>query len=356
MALKIIKSTEIIPVETLIMLIYGQPGIGKTSFGYTASKPLNLDFDKGVHRTKNRVGDTLLIESWATIQELIKEPELLQEYDTIILDTVGRCLDMLSDYIISGNAKLGTKNGSLTMQGWGELKSLFTTWMKHLRKLGKDIIMIAHEKEEKEGDNTRKRPEMQGGSYSEVIKVSDLIGYMCMENNVPVLSFTPCDAFYAKNGANIKIQQIPDYSQKPDFAKQLISHAKIAMTNMSEDSRKVAESLLVWTDTINSVTRIEEFNTIYQEIKNLEPALRAQVKIVLIERSKQLGFVYAKALDEWVNEPVNNQPPPTPPALPATEGTKNGKAAKEVPKNGKTIHNETAPLKQEIPMEQEFPF
>lgn len=47
MALKITRSDEVIRVDTLCMTIYSQPGLGKTSLSFTASRPLLLDFDKG---------------------------------------------------------------------------------------------------------------------------------------------------------------------------------------------------------------------------------------------------------------------------------------------------------------------
>ena len=56
----IIKATDAIAVEHPVLLIFGQPGIGKTSLAYSAADPLVLDFDQGAHRAANR-RDTLAI-------------------------------------------------------------------------------------------------------------------------------------------------------------------------------------------------------------------------------------------------------------------------------------------------------
>lgn len=309
MALRIIEPNEELKVETIILLAYGQPGIGKTTFGNTSSKPLLLDFDKGVARAGIRK-TTIVVDKWEDVQELMKQKEVLEKYDTIVVDTVGRCLDMLSEYVIKGNYKLGTKNGNLTMQGWGELKMIFTTWLKQVRALGKDIIFIAHEKEVTEGDNTRKRPDMQGGSYAEVIKVADLIGYLSMVNNVATIDFYPCDAFYAKNGAKIEKQAIPDCKQYPEFAKNLISYAKEAMSKMSSVSNEIADKMIVWRDTINGFTTVEEFNVCYEDVKKItDEPLKAQVKVVFLEYTKKHGFEFSKEKGEWVKAAAQNLPP-----------------------------------------------
>src|SRR5690606_38238567 len=58
MALKITKASDPLTVEQLIVCIYGPPGLGKTTLGFSARKPLLLDFDRGAHRAAEnpRVG------------------------------------------------------------------------------------------------------------------------------------------------------------------------------------------------------------------------------------------------------------------------------------------------------------
>jgi hypothetical protein len=86
---KIIKGTDAIPVEHPIFLIFGQPGLCKTSLGYSMKNPLLLDFDKGAARAVNR-RDTLVIDAWKDVIELMESPDALGPYDSITVDTVGR--------------------------------------------------------------------------------------------------------------------------------------------------------------------------------------------------------------------------------------------------------------------------
>ena len=58
----IIKKNEPIGKRPVIILIYGEPGIGKTSLFNTASNPLLIDFDRGVDRSILRQ-DTLKLQT-----------------------------------------------------------------------------------------------------------------------------------------------------------------------------------------------------------------------------------------------------------------------------------------------------
>lgn len=331
MAIKIIKSTDKITVSTLVMVVYGQPGAGKSSFGFTANNPLCLDFDKGAYRSKQRK-DTLDITSWKDIIELMRSPDVLNGYETIIVDTAGRCLDVLTQYIISESPKFGNKNGNLTMQGWGELKILFTQWLKQLRLLGKDIILVAHEREEKEGDNTRKRPDMQGGSYAELLKSADLIGYLYMENNRRTIDFTPCDSFYAKNAANIEKQYVPSFdTEMPDYAARLLRFSKSELSNLGQVSIEIAEKVRQWTDTLDGTNDDVSINKIYKDIKEItDVTVKAQVQAAFRKRIPELGLVYSKEKDIFEYKATQQQHNPPPPTVAPQSEPKRAPAARKI--------------------------
>ena len=87
MPLKIVSAAEPLPVETLVVTVYAEPGVGKTTLAFTAKKPLLLDFDKGARRAANRK-DSVQIDAWADVAGL--DAETLSPYSTIVVDTVGR--------------------------------------------------------------------------------------------------------------------------------------------------------------------------------------------------------------------------------------------------------------------------
>ena len=192
MPLNIVTSAQPLTIEHLIVFIYGDPGVWKTSLAFTAKNPILFDFDKGAYRASNRK-DTVQIQSWQEVANI--NPSDLQGYDTIIIDTAGRVLDMISDDLKRDAKNIRRGSNELSMQGYGKLGSQFTSWLKSLRNMGKDIVILAHAAEDKDGDNIIKRPDMVGGSKKEVYKIADMMGYMTVQQGVNgaerVLSFAP---------------------------------------------------------------------------------------------------------------------------------------------------------------------
>lgn len=294
MPIKIIKSTEAITVKNIKILIYGQPGLGKTSIGFTCENPLCLDFDKGAYRSKQRK-DSLEITAWSDVVELMNGDEL-KPYKTIVIDTVGRCLDEITRHLIAENPKLGNRNGALSMQGWGELKGIFQTFMRRMTASGKDVVLIAHDKEDKSGDQVFKRPDIAGGSYAEVLKTADLIGYMFSKANKRTIDFEPCDDFIAKNAANFPLTTVPDFAIEPYFGHTLLTKAKGAMGAVSKEVAEVQEFITAWADTIDGLSSVDEFNAIYPQIKALTPEpVKKQIGHYMTARMTLLGYAFDKA-------------------------------------------------------------
>jgi hypothetical protein len=200
---KIRKPHELNVVTTLKSLIYGQPGLGKTTFALSAPNPVLLDFDNGVHRVNSmHQTDTLQIESWDDVLKELADGTF-NSYGTLVIDTAGKMLDYLSAYIIRKNPKMGKSNGALTLQGYGERKSEFSAFIKKISIMGKHIIFVAHEKEEKDGDVNYKRPEVGGSSGNDLYKELDLIGYMEAIGKKRTISFLPQEKYYAKNACGL---------------------------------------------------------------------------------------------------------------------------------------------------------
>ncbi len=154
MPLKITSANDPIKVERLNMVIYGPPGVAKTSLAFTASKPLLLDFDNGSRRAANRK-NVVLVSQWSDVASMRAED--LASFDTVIVDTAGRALDTLTADIIRKNPKHG-RGGALTLQGYGELKSQFTAFLRLLHSFRKDVVLVTHMDEQRSGDDIRAGP------------------------------------------------------------------------------------------------------------------------------------------------------------------------------------------------------
>jgi hypothetical protein len=291
---RIIKATESIPVDHPVFMIFGQPGIGKSTLGYSTKAALTLDFDRGAHRAANR-GDTLVIDSWTDIEELMKGEDSIAPYSTFVVDTVGRCLDVLTAHLAKQDPKK-FPGGVPGLQGWGALKNNFRSWVSALREMGKDVLLIAHDKEDKDGDTRIVRPDIAGGSYAEVMKVADFVGYVQMSGKDRVLDFNPTDRWIGKNPAGWKPFKLPPVAKAQTFMAELYDEGRTALGNMSDESAKIVQTVEDWKLAIADYTKPEEVNRAIGEIAKLAPVVAPQVKKILNDRAKALEFLWdAKA-------------------------------------------------------------
>ena len=141
----IIKKDDVTPERPVIIVLYGQPGSGKTSVATTAEVPLLVDTDRGYDRSVQRV-DTLVANRW---EDILGAQNDMSSYKTIIVDTAKATLDdYLSTYAVQTDYKLA-KN---TLKKFGRMADDFKAFVNVLRQNGSDIIFICHDKEQSEGD------------------------------------------------------------------------------------------------------------------------------------------------------------------------------------------------------------
>lgn len=291
--MRIIKATDSIPVEHPVFMIFGQPGICKTSLAYSAKDPLLLDFDKGAHRAANR-RDTLVIDTWTDIEELMATPEALEPYATLIPDTVGRTIDAIIGHLAKTQPKLAP-GGNPTLQGWGTVKTMFRNWITALRALGKDVVLIAHDKEDKDGDTRIVRPDIAGGSYGEVFKVADFVGYLQMAGRNRVLDFNPTDRWVGKNPAGWEPFQVPPIAKATTFLAELVGKGREALGKLSEASAIIMREVETWRAQIAEYPDAAAFTKALGPLGEIkEPIAQTQVKKLLWDAAKAKGFEFDK--------------------------------------------------------------
>lgn len=199
------KPGELEVTTTIKALIYGQPGIGKSTLALSAPNPVLLDFDGGVQRVNGAFQcPTLQVSSWEEVIEAIDELKKGEvECDTIVIDTAGKMLDYMGDFIIRNDEKMKMRDGSLSLKGYGARKVMFINFLKDVSMMGKHLVFVAHEKEDKDGEIRIVRPEMGGSSLGDLIKELDLVGYMQAIGTKRTVSWSPTEKFYAKNACNL---------------------------------------------------------------------------------------------------------------------------------------------------------
>lgn len=298
MPLRITKATDVIEVKTIVACIYATPGIGKSTLGYRAEKPLLLDFDGGAHRAKGR-RDTVLVHSWADVASITAED--LADYSTLVIDTAGRALDMLTIDIISVDPKKGN-GGALTLQGFGTLKARFIAWLTWVRSFGLDVVLICHADEQRKGDELIVRLDVQGGSKNEIYKTADVMGQLYLEKGRRMLNFNPSDTAFGKNPAQLAALEVPHYDKEPNFLGGLIVNIKAELNKQSADQVKAASLLADWKAKIDEAKTAEDFTKMLPTTREADPLVRDNVQRMFAVAAKAKGYKWDKEASAFAPE------------------------------------------------------
>lgn len=283
MALKILSAEEPITVENITLVIYGDPGAGKTTLAFSAEKPLLFDFDKGAHRALGRK-DTVRVNTWADVAGLTAAD--LAPFSTIVVDTAGRLLDALSADIIANDAKMA-KAGVLSQQGWGKLKQRFLAWTKLIHQSGKDVVLIAHGTEKMDGEEVKARLDVQGGSKDEILKSADAIGRVFVKSGKRVLSFDPTESAFGKNPGQFDLLDIPT-PITPTFLADLIVETKAQMNQQTEAMQEAARVQQGWVEAFALLETADDFNSKLPALKEQTPA----IKRLFMQAADKRGLVF----------------------------------------------------------------
>lgn len=292
MSLKITKAAEPITVERLNVCVYGPPGTGKTTLAFSAESPLLLDFDQGAHRAANRK-DIVRITSWSDVVEIAERD--LADYRTVVVDTAGRALDQLSTDIIRRNPKLG-RGGALTLQGYGALKAEFIAWLKQLNGFGKDVILVAHMDEQRNGDDVIERLDVQGGSKGEIYKAADAMARLAIRSGKRTLNFNPTDAAFGKNPGQLEELQIPSIATEPAFLAGVIQQIKDKLNTLTEEQVAAQALLAKWRTKIADLAAAADFNAVLAEVKEQPKAIQA----IYAHAAEAHGLAFDKKAAQYV--------------------------------------------------------
>jgi hypothetical protein len=296
--LKIVAAAEPLPVENIILTIYSAPGLGKTSLAQTTEAPLTLDFDRGVYRAFNRK-DTVTITRWEGVAAM--DASDLVPYKTIVVDTAGRALDVLSQNIIEGNPKSGNAAGGLSLPGYGALKSRFTQWQSFLRSQGKDIVLICHMDEQQKGDDTQERIDAQGSSKNEIYKSSDAMCRIRLDGqDKRYLDFDPRQGGFGKNPAQLPKIYIPELKENPAFLAGVIAQIKKALNEKTADQAQAVKQEDEWEQAVAEAADLDDVNHLVGMSKDKNSKLLKRHKAMLADKAKGLGFTFDKAAGLYV--------------------------------------------------------
>lgn len=286
--------------KKLAVIIAGVPGIGKTTTALSSPKPLLIDLDKGISRVEARFRtDTEVVNNFEELKSDLEKADL-SNYETIVIDTGGKLLEMLKPVVIAEETKNGKKDGTLSLAGYGAVKRKFRDFINFVKSLDKHLVLIFHATEVTlANDLIGLRIRIEGSSKDDVWDDIDIGGFMEMNGNKRTIGFKNCERYYAKGTHGIHgIYEIPQLTKtsKNDFLTKLFTKIQEDLNNevIEYENYKKAMTLK---DNIKTCKNAEEINAIYENIKSATHYLTSKEELwfALNEKATELGLKYDKS-------------------------------------------------------------
>ena len=289
------------------VLIAGYPGIGKTTLGLSAPKPLLIDVDFGINRTMASVRkDYIQPESYDELLNDLKGD--LSEYETIVIDTGGKLLDLMKAYVIKNDIKNAKKDGTLSLQGYGAVGREFTRFMNFIYfELRKHCVIIFHAVEEKQDEDTKLRILVEGSTKNTVWQNVELGGFIEMRGNKKTIGFDNCERYFAKSSFGIKGNYtIPelDGNVPNDFLTKLFEQAN---KNIQEESKVFEAERKQYQEVMDKYVPVIENMTVetVQEISDLMQTIehkltsKKELSNRFLEKLKSLNMQWNKEKQQY---------------------------------------------------------
>lgn len=222
---------EIAPVETkhnkLKVLIYGDPGVGKTVLAAGAPAPILIDVEGGSLSLRNHPAlSSVAVMRYINVRQLeLFAQKAAQgnfaEYESVIIDSYSELQKRDLDDIVKAAARKDPQRDPSLPIGMDYNKNT-----EHLRQiaaafrdLDKHLVVICHAKEEKD-DRTGTlfvRPNLTPKLASTMAGIFDIVGYMSAtgegDSRRRTLQVHPSPAIQAKS----RIGNLPPVIENPTF-------------------------------------------------------------------------------------------------------------------------------------------
>lgn len=295
------------------MLIAGYPGIGKSTLALSAPRPLHIDVDFGIDRIEPRYRKPYIQPK--SYDEILEDltPINVQDFDTLVFDTGGKLISLMSQWAIKKDVEYGQRDGSLSLKGYGFIGREFQRLMDYcFYELDKHIVVVFHAIEEKDGDNTRLRIKVEGQTKNNVWEPMDLGGFVEIQGNNRTIGFSNCERYFAKGTRGIHgVWQVPELGpDKPnDFLTRLfaqynaLSAAEVAQNEKEQEAYEAA--MAEGQEIVAGVTDADSANAAMSKIKAVNHALtsKKEVNAAFNAKIKELGLFYDKVLKKYTPAP-----------------------------------------------------
>lgn len=331
--MKFLTPSDQLVVERLVTLIYGQPGIGKTSIAQNLTqRTLLIDTNMAAHRAVNRNGTVARMEDWGEFLQYVDSPvafdQLKKSYDHLVFDTIQDTLELIAQYAMAKNRSLvGNK-----LQRYGaigdEFRRIFYKLKAHFH-----LTFTAHQTESDHPggkDAIMWKPKITGQSSDLIFSFCDLYGYLYFDNGERVLDFNQSDTHYGKNPAQLPSMNVPKYDSSSsdryiEFCRGILIDTleyfaredetkKEQDRKMRELKEAVDSEFRMFTTAVEAIDDItaEKFTELFRSAtttsKLKDKSSKTNLWAMIKAKASELGFLYDRESKTFVPQESEEVP------------------------------------------------
>lgn len=298
--------------QTFSAIIYGSPGVGKTTLALSAPDPVLIDFDRGISRVRaQHRRPTIMCNTYEEVLADVKSPEMA-EFQTIVIDTGGSFVTFLKDWAFRTKNDAKTKSGQFnSLKGFGYVKTEFASFTDYIKSvLNKNVIYVFHSQEQADKDgNPTQRLMCEGSVRNTVWNPCDFGGYVQMIGTQRMICFSPEQEYFAKgtHGITGRIPLPVLGDETPNtFMADLFATARkniIAENESYAPMRKQYDEVMATVREI--IDHVDDADTATSAAKNL-PDLphvltsKKEASALLKAKTDSLGLRYSKEAGGYV--------------------------------------------------------
>lgn len=197
--------------KKFMVIISGQPGLGKTTLALSAPKPFLFDTDNGIARIKAE--HRCVISTVSSYDELLSDMDSdeYRDAETAVIDTGGTMVQLMKNWAKKQDSK-AAKDGRAM---YGVIKTEFDRLCWKIRsKDQKHLVIVFHTTEQVKGDLIQTRLSCEGGTKDIVWTPTDFGGHMLMMGSKRMIGFTPTDEYFAKGCFGVSgLIQVPELKE-----------------------------------------------------------------------------------------------------------------------------------------------
>ena len=296
-------------------IIYGSPGVGKTTLALSAPTPILIDFDRGISRVmaQHRKA-TIVCNTYEEVLRDVRSKEM-SDYETIVIDTGGSFVTFLKDWAFRTQPGCKTKTGDFnSLKGFGFVKSEFTSFTEEIKTtLNKNVIYVFHSQEQADKDgNPTQRLLCEGSVRNTVWNPCDFGGYVQIINGKRYICFSPEQEYFAKgcHGITGRIE-IPELTQTTtnDFMTKLFDRARANIAAEAEiyapQKEAYEQAMVAGTAIIATITDADTANAAIPQIKGIKHSLTSEkeIGVAFNAKIKECGLLWDRVLKKYIPAP-----------------------------------------------------